>query len=327
MKKENEVIFDGNKNITSLIYEIRGKQVMLDSDLAKLYECKNGTKEINQAVKNNPKKFPERFSFVLTDEELVGLRSQFATANGGVAILRSKILTARTGDDGLWSKLSTANVNISNKSRSNPRVFTEQGVYMLATILKSSVATEVSIEIMDAFVKMRQYIDSNKMILPNRILLLEEKVDENSKKIDELFNKFNTRSIVKSYIFFEGEFYDAHSVLLDILGSARKEVIMIDNYTNKKLLDVLRKIDKKIVVVSKSIDKVLKEKYESQYKNITFLNNNSFHDRFIIIDRKLLYHSGASFKDLGNKCFAINKIEDKEYLKRLIDYVGLDDLN
>ena len=327
MKKENEVIFDGNKNITSLIYEIRGKQVMLDSDLAKLYECKNGTKEINQAVKNNPKKFPERFSFVLTDEELVGLRSQFATANGGVAILRSKILTARTGDDGLWSKLSTANVNISNKSRSNPRVFTEQGVYMLATILKSSVATEVSIEIMDAFVKMRQYIDSNKMILPNRILLLEEKVDENSKKIDELFNKFNTRSIVKSYIFFEGEFYDAHSVLLDILGSARKEVIMIDNYTNKKLLDVLRKIDKKIVVVSKSIDKVLKEKYESQYKNITFLNNNSFHDRFIIIDRKLLYHSGASFKDLGNKCFAINKIEDKEYFKRLIDYVGLDDLN
>ena len=236
-------------------------------------------------------------------------------------------MTARTGDDGLWSKLSTANVNISNKSRSNPRVFTEQGVYMLATILKSSVATEVSIEIMDAFVKMRQYIDSNKMILPNRILLLEEKVDENSKKIDELFNKFNTRSIVKSYIFFEGEFYDAHSVLLDILGSARKEVIMIDNYTNKKLLDVLRKIDKKIVVVSKSIDKVLKEKYESQYKNITFLNNNSFHDRFIIIDRKLLYHSGASFKDLGNKCFAINKIEDKEYLKRLIDYVGLDDLN
>ena len=146
----NEIVEENILNIEELIYEIDGKEVMLDSDLALLYNCKNGTKEINQAVKNNPDKFPRRFSWIITDEE----------------------------KNNLWSKFSTA--NISNMSRSNPRVFTEQGVYMLATILRSKTATEVSIRIMDTFVKMRHYINYNKEILPRRFLLLEDKVDDSS---------------------------------------------------------------------------------------------------------------------------------------------------
>ena len=287
----NKIIEKEIINIEDLIYEIDGKEVMLDSDLAMLYNCKNGTKEINQAVKNNPDKFPKRYSFVLTDEE----------------------------KKNLWSKFLTANV--TNMSRSNPRVFTEQGVYMLATIQKSKVATEVSIRIMDTFVKMRHYINYNKSFLPHRFLLLEDKVDNNTKRIDELFDKFNPKDIVKNSIFFKNDIYDAYSVLLDIFNKSREEIIIIDNYAGKELLDILKKIDRKITIVSKNIDEILKKKYESQYKNVTFINNESFHDRFIILDRKKLYSCGASFKDLGKKCFAINEFNDKEYLNKLLEII------
>ena len=164
---EQEII-----NIENMIYNIRGKEVMLDSDIAELYQVE--TKRINEAVKNNPEKFPERFSFVITNIE----------------------------KENLWSKFSTANIN--KMSRVNPRVFTEQGLYMLATILKSDVATKVTIAIMDTFVKMRHYINYNKSFLPNRFLLLEDKVDNNTKRINELFDKFNCKDIVKDYLFFEG---------------------------------------------------------------------------------------------------------------------------
>ena len=166
----NEIIEKEKIVIEDIIYEVRGVQVMLDSDIAKLYQVE--TKRINEAVKNNPDKFPERFSFVITDFE----------------------------KNSLWSKFST--INISRMSRSNPRVFTEQGLYMLATILKSKVATEVSIAIMDTFVKMRHYINYNKSFLPHKFMILEEKVNENSRKINELFDKFDPKDIVKNYIFF-----------------------------------------------------------------------------------------------------------------------------
>ena len=287
----NEIIEQEKMIIEDMIYDVRGVQVMLDSDIAKLY-CVE-TKRVNEAVKNNPDKFPERFSFVITDLE----------------------------KNNLWSKFSTA--NISSKSRTNPRVFTEQGLYMLATILKSKVATSVSIAIMDTFVKMRHYINYNKNFLPYKFMLLENKVDDNTKRINELFNKFDPKVIVKDYIFFEGEFYDAYSLLLDIFNSSKEEIIIIDNYAGKNLLDLLKNIDKKIIIVSKNIDEILKKKYEEQYNNITFVNNNSFHDRFIIIDRKKLYSCGASFKDLGKKCFAINELNDEFYLNRILRMLHL----
>ena len=289
----NEIIEKENINIEDLIYEINGVEVMLDSDLAKLYQIE--TKRINEAVKNNLEKFPSRFSFILDKSELE--------------------LVSR-------SKISTLNIKgRGHNVKYAPRVFTEQGIYMLATILKSKVATEVSIKIMDTFVKMRHYINYNKSFLPNRFLLLEEKVDNNTKRIEELFDKFNPKDIVKNYLFFEGELYDAYSLLLDILNTSKNEIIIIDNYAGKELLDILKKVDKKIIIVSKNIDNTLTEKYESQYSNITFVNNNSFHDRFIIIDRKKLYSCGASFKDLGKKCFAINEIKPKEYLEEILTII------
>ena len=184
-------------------------------------------------------------------------------------------------------------------SRSNPRVFTEQEVYMLATILKSKEAIKTSIRIMDTFVKMRHYINYNKNILPTRFLLLEEKVDNNTKRIDELFDKFNPKEITKDSIFFKGDIYDAYSVLLEIFNLAKDEIIIIDNYVEKVLLDELRSIDKNIIIISSKINVNWRKKYLKQYNNIKFIKNYSYHDRFIIIDRKRVFHSGASFKDLG----------------------------
>ena len=291
----NEIIEKENIIIEDMIYEVREMQVMLDSDIAKLYQVE--TKRINEAVKNNLDKFPERYSWLLTREE--------------TKKLRSKISTLEIKGQGKYSKYV-------------PRVFTEQGLYMLATILKSKVATEVTISIMDTFVKMRHYINYNKKFLPHKFMLLEKQVDDNTKRINELFDKFDPKVIVKDYIFFEGEFYDAYSLLLDIFNNTKEETIIIDNYASKDLLDILKKIDKKIIIVSKNIDEILKKKYESQYNNITFINNNSFHDRFIIIDGNELYSCGASFKDLGKKCFAINKIEPNEYLNSILKIIKKD---
>lgn len=281
---ENEII-----DIREMIYNINGVEVMLDSDLAELYHVE--TKRINEAVSRNKEKFPNRISWITNDNEVNNLWSQNATAN------------------------------ISSKSRSNPRVFTEQGVYMLATVLKSKVATDVSIRIMDTFVKMRHFINYNNELLPRKFMLLEEKVDNNTKRIDELFDTFNPKDVTNNSIFFENDIYDAYSVIMDIFNYSKEEIIIIDNYASKELLDMLRNIDRKIVIVSKNIDEVLKKKYESQYKNVTFINNDSFHDRFIIIDRRKLYLCGASLKDIGKKCFGIHENNDNEYLDKILKVI------
>ena len=283
----NEIAEKDVINIENMIYEIDGKEVMLDSDLAQLYNVE--TKRINEAVKNNPDKFPDRYLFRITDKEYNSLKSKISTSKGG--------------------------------SRKGHTAFVEQGVYMLATILKSDVATEVSIRIMDTFVKMRHYINYNKNVLPRRFLLLEDKVDKNTKRIDELFDKFNPKVITKNSIFFKNDIYDAYSVLLEIFDIAKEEIIIIDNYMGKVLLDKLRNINRKIVVISSNIDKTLTKKYIKQCNNVTFINNDSYHDRFIIIDRKRVFHCGASFKDLGKKCFAINEIENKIEKEKLINDV------
>ena len=285
----NEVMEKEAIHVENMIYEINGKEVMFDDDLAKIYQVE--TKRINEAVKNNPEKFPSRYLFRLSESEYHYLKSKISTSKGG--------------------------------SRKGHTAFTEQGVYMLATILKSKVATEVSIRIMDTFVKMRHYINYNKSFLPNRFLLLEDKVDKNTQRIDELFDKFNPKDIVKNYLFFEGDFYDAYSTLIDIFNRSLDEIIIIDNYDGKELLDVLKKIDRKITIVSKNIDEKLVKKYQKQYHNVTFVNNDSFHDRFIILDKYVLFMCGASFKDLGKKCFCINEMKDKIGLKDILKEIGL----
>ena len=279
----NELIVKEDIKIENMIYEVRGKQVMLDSDLAKLYDVE--TKRINEAVKNNIEKFPERFCFRITENEFNDLKSKFSTSN------------ERGG------------------SRKGHSAFTEQGVAMLATILKSKVATQVSIAIMDAFVTMRKYISSNLLeqkYVNNMVFELDERVS----LLEDTFSKFDTFS---NEIFFEGQIYDAYSLLLDIFNSSNKSIVIIDNYISKSLLDILSKTNKKITIYTKNIDNNLIDKYNSQYHNVTIKINNSFHDRFIIIDNKILYHCGASFKDLGKKCFAINKINNINILNDLIN--------
>ena len=278
------------KDIESKIYNIRGVEVMLDSDLAKQYQCANGTKSINLAVKRNIERFPSDFYFQLNEEE--------------------------------FNKICGFNLKLqNNKIRSLPYVFTEQGVAMLATVIRTDVAAKVSIDIMRAFVRMRNYIKYNDQLLPRKYLLLEEKVDNNTKRIDEVFDKFNPKVITKNSIFFQNDIYDAYSVLMEIFKLSEGEIIIIDNYAGKELFDILRIIHKKIIIISSHIDETLKKKYLKQYNNVLFIKNDSYHDRFIIIDRKMVFHSGASFKDLGKKCFAINEIENKKEKEKLINDV------
>ena len=278
------------KDIESKIYNIRGAEVMLDSDLARQYQCANGTKSINLAVKRNKDRFPSDFYFQLNEEE--------------------------------YNQICGFNLKLqNNKIRSLPYVFTEQGVAMLATIIRTDVAATVSIDIMRAFVRMRNYIKYNDQLLPRKYLLLEEKVYNNTKRIDELFDKFNPKVITKNSIFFQNDIYDAYSVLMKIFKLSEGEIIIIDNYAGKELFDILRIIHKKIIIISSHIDETLKKKYLKQYNNVLFIKNDSYHDRFIIIDRKMVFHSGASFKDLGKKCFAINEIENKIENDKLINDV------
>ena len=277
----NELVVKENEKIENLIYEIRGKQVMLDSDLARLYGVE--TKRINEAVKNNYDKFSERFSWVLNDKDVTNLRSKISTSSYG-------------------------------GRRYNPRVFTEQGVAMLATILKSKIATRVSIAIMDAFVLMRRYISTNlveQKYINNQVL----KNTEDIKILKETFDEFKPKI---NSIFYEGQIYDAYSLLMDILNKANNSIIIIDNYAGKELLDILKDINKPITIISKNINETIKNKYLKQYNNITFINNDTFHDRFIIIDNNILFTCGASFKDLGKKCFCLSRIEDKEILNSLL---------
>ena len=200
--------------------------------------------------------------------------------------------------------------------RKLPYVFTEQGVAMLSAIIKSDIAVKTSIQIMNAFVKLRKYV-SNELIEQKYINKMVFDHDNEIKLLQESFSKLEEKETV-NHIFYEGQIYDAYSLLMDILSKAKNEIIIIDNYAGKELLDIIKDIKQNIKIVSSNIDSTLKKKYESQYSNVTFINNNTFHDRFIIIDRKELYNSGASFKDLGKKCFAINKIEDNEYLKNIL---------
>lgn len=271
------------EKIENMIYEIRGKQVMLDYDLARLYECKNGTKSINQAVKRNLNKFPERYMFKLTEEEF------------------NIICGPNLGPQ-------------KSKTRTLPYVFTEQGVAMLATILRTSVADIVSMKIIDAFVYMRKYLTYNNK--DSLILNHEERI----LKLEESFNKLSAK---QNSIIYEGCIYDSYSLLLDILNEAYEEIIIVDNYANKELFGILKNINKKIYVISKNLDNILINKYSKQYSNVTFINNDLFHDRYIILDRKTVYVSGMSLKDLGKKYSYMYKMNEKIFINDLVSRIEI----
>lgn len=236
----NDIILKNEDEIKNQIYEVRGKQVMLDSDLARLYECVNGTKVINQAVRRNVERFPEDFYFQLTKEEYENLRFQIETLNHDNFLRpQLRLLNGENIDQNLKSQSVTSSLKSNYGGvRKLPYVFTEQGVAMLSSVLRTKVAAEVSIRIMRAFVEMKQYISSN---------LIEQKyineiVLKDSKRIDLIESILSEFKEKNNHLFYEGQIYDAYSLLIDIFKKAKKEIIIIDNYIDKNILDVLSKI-------------------------------------------------------------------------------------
>ena len=295
-----------NIDIKNLIYEVRGKQVMLDSDLAVLYGCINGTKTINQAVKRNLERFPSNFYFQLTKIEYDNLKSQIGTSNN----------------------------NFYGGIRKLPYVFTEQGVAMLSSVLRTKNAAKISVNIMNAFVYMRRFINENKDIfkrvieIENDTSYIKNALIDHEDKINKIFNKFDRKEDLKNKLFFDGEIYDAYSLLVDIISKANKEIIIIDNYVDKVTLDILskKKVNVMVLLITDEnkckLNKTDINKFNSEYPTLKIKYTNIFHDRFIIIDDKELYHLGASLKDLGKKVFGVSKIEDKEYLENLKERIS-----
>ena len=281
----NEVINKDYINIENLIYEVRGVQVMLDSDLAKLYGCVNGTKTINQAVKRNVDKFPDDFYFQLTKNEFFNLKSQVGTSS--------------------W--------NDYGGIRKLPYVFTEQGVAMLATIIKTKVATEMSITIMRAFVSMRKYISSN-LIEQKYINNMVLEHDSQIKLLQSTFNKLEEKKKVNE-IYFDGQIYDAYSKIQEIFKEAKKEIIIIDGYADNTILDIIKRLKVNVTIVTKPNNLLTKQdvlKYNKQYYNLKVIYDNSFHDRYFILDGNIVYHCGASINRIGYKTFSITLIGDEE---------------
>jgi len=265
---------------------------MLDFDLARLYQVE--TKRINEAVKNNPTKFPERFSFVLTEEE-------------------SNIFLVENFDQKIERR---------GGRYKNPRAFTEQGVSMLATILKTKIAVEVSIAIMDAFVSMKRYISTNLLeqkYINNQVM----KNTEDIKLLQESFSKFEEKRLVNE-IYFCGQIYDAYSKIIDIMNEARKELIIIDAYADKSVLDMISRLNVRVILITKNKSKLSNldiEKYNEQYNNLYAFHNDTFHDRYFVVDKDIVYHCGASINHAGSKTFSINILDDEVVKKALITYI------
>ena len=296
MAEDKNLVIVDNKEIQSMIYTFRGRQVMLDSDLAMLYQVE--TKYLNRQRNRNAERFPEDFCFQLSKEEYEFLRCQNVTSK---------------------------NENGSGGRRYLPYVFTEQGIAMLSSVLKSEVAAKASINIMRAFVEMRKFFISNNEMFA-RLDRVELKQLETDKKLEEVFDYIATTKEVKQKIFFNGQIYDAFSLMVELVEKAGTELILIDNYVDINTLNILsKKKDGVNVLIVTSGNGNLTDKdiakFNSQYPKLTVKISKDFHDRFLIIDRKEVYHIGASIKDAGKKSFGITKLEVEELTKSLLDKV------
>ena len=275
------------ENIENLILNIRGKQVMLDRDLARLYGVE--TKALNQAVKRNLERFPERFMFKLNDNE------------------RIEVVT------------NCDHLNELRFSYQNPYAFTEQGVSMLSAVLKSNIAINTSIMIMDAFVAMRHSLNKNYQ-LHNRIELLEQNqlsnnklLQKHTKQFEVIFDKIFKHNTPTEGVFHNGQIFDTYKFATDLIKSANKSLVLIDNYIDESVLLMLskRKPGVSANIYTYPISQTLRQdlqKHNRQYSPINIHNHTTSHDRFLIIDDTEVYHIGASLKDLGKKLFAFSKL-------------------
>jgi len=291
--------------IQNLIITIRGIQVMIDSDLAVLYEVE--LRALNQAVKRNSERFPKEFMFQLTEDESHSLNVSKDDLNIGNSL--------RFQSGTLKNEPKAGSLDRRGQHRKYlPYVFTEQGIAMLSAVLRSETAIKASIQIMNAFVAMRRFIATNAQIF-HRLDKVERKqleADDNFKKI---FNAIEAKEIVpKQGIFFNGQIFDAYKFVSDLFRTARKSIVIIDNYIDDTVLTHLAKRNQNVVVtiLTKSISKHLMldvKKFNEQYPAIEIREFNNAHDRFILIDENTVYHFGASLKDLGKKWFAFSKME------------------
>jgi hypothetical protein len=287
-------------SIQNMIYTIRGQQVMLDSDLAMLYQVE--TKVFNQAVKRNIERFPENFRFQLTKEEYDSLRSQFVTSNG------------------------------QGGRRYLPYVFTEQGIAMLSSVLRSNIAIQISIKIMNAFVEMRRFLANNAVMFEhiNKIEVRQlEFQKDTEEKFEKIFDYISDHEEPAQKIFFDGQIYDAFSLLVELVSKAGKKLVLVDNYIDVGTLNILAKKKPGVVVTVYTVKKTkLSEidvnNFNQQYPTLEVKYTGVFHDRFLIIDDTFAYHIGASMKDAGKKCFGINLIEDKRIVADILERLKLE---
>lgn len=307
LEKDNAQIRNAEvseSRIRNLVYVVRGKQVMLDSDLAMLYQVE--TKVFNQAVKRNAERFPEKFCFQLTQKEYNSLRSQIVTSK-----------EKREGRGG---------------RRYLPYVFTEQGIAMLSAVLKSEVAIQVSIKIMDTFVEMRKFLASNSLMF-DKLNELEVKQltfqKDTEEKIEQIFRYISDHEESSQKVFFDGQIYDAFCLLVDLVSRAERKLVLVDNYVDVGTLNILAKknLDVKVIIYTAKKTRLSKgdiDTFNKQYPTLEIRYTGVFHDRFLILDDAKAYHIGASIKDAGKKCFGINLIEDSRIVKDILSRLRLE---
>jgi hypothetical protein len=283
-------------DIQKRIYTLRGLQVMLDEELAELYGVE--TKRLNEQVKRNSERFPAAFMFQISENEIEILRTQFVISS----------------DEALRSQFATLKNGRGQHRKFLPYVFTEQGVAMLSAVLHSETAIKVSIQIMNAFVVMRRFLRDNAQVF-QRLDTLELKQIETDKKVDRVLTAIEDRSVKpKQGIFFNGQVFEAWQFVSNLVRSAQKSILLIDNYLDDSVLLLFSKRKKSVAVtiLTKSISKSLEndvKKFNEQYPSLIVKQFEATHDRFLIIDETDLYHFGASLKDLGKKWFAFSKME------------------
>ena len=292
VKLESQVVDAGQLDITNcdiqqvglehLIYVFRDKQVMLDRDIALLYGVE--TRRLNEQVKRNLERFPMDFMFQLNQEEFNNWKSQFATSN-----------------------------SILMGARKRPYAFTENGIAMLSSVLRSPTAIEANIRIMRAFTSMRHFLASNAQIF-QRLSNIEYHQVETDKRIDEVFKRIDAQTPPQQGIFFDGQVFDAYRFVADLIRKAKKSIVLIDNYVDDSVLSILDKRKDKVsaTIYTQNISSKLQldiNKHNSQYPLIDVKQFNKAHDRFLLIDNEV-YHIGASIKDLGKKWFAFTLMHD-----------------
>ena len=297
-KNEDSEIPIKTENIQNMVYVVRGKQVMLDSDLAKLYQVE--TFNLNKARKRNEKRFPADFCFQLTKDEYQNLKFQFG--------------------------ISSCTGNEHGGRRTLPYAYTEQGIAMLSAVLRSDIAIQVSIKIMQTFVEMRKYMAHTSLILEKvNQIEIRQMTDQqrNNERFEQVFNYISDHQESRQKIFFDGQIFEAFSLLAGIIGQAQTSIVLIDGYVDIETLNILAKKQNRVKVdiytspttrlTARDIDI-----FNTQYPMLSVRYTGSFHDRFLILDNTKAYHIGASIKDAGKKCFGITQIEDAGLIKDIL---------